>query len=60
MVQGRVLAMSGNPLSTGALRMELRDGARRFAPAKNAPVDTDMIGRPRFTCDEHDRNAAKR
>ena len=58
--QGRVLAITGDLLGTGALRMELRDGARRFALVKNTPVDAATITRLRFTCDEHDRNAVKR
>lgn len=58
--QDRELAMSGASLGAGALRIDLRDGAERFALVKNAPVDSDTVGRLRFTCDEHDRNALKR
>ncbi|WP_420138158.1 hypothetical protein [Sphingomonas sp.] len=58
-VHDHVLIMSGNPLGTGPLRTELRNGVQRFAFAKTPLVDAGTSRRLSFTCDEHDRNAAK-
>ncbi|WP_442679527.1 hypothetical protein ACSBM8_18875 [Sphingomonas sp. ASY06-1R] len=55
----RVLTMSGNPLRIASLGMELREGAQRYVMTKAPLIDAQTSRRLRFTCDEHDRNAAK-